>query len=282
MLIKPKTLTKRGRLLSLAWLSLGSFLILSCTQSSASSPPVPASTLTEGDAFHSSFDTSALEGWVVSDREAPGPWQNCAWSAEQVSWKDGSLELGLEAKPHLKEAVSCGAVQRIGRYGHGIYEARLQSNVTSGMIAAFFTYIGPVHGEPHDEIDVELLGRHIGQVSPNSHVNGRDSKLKPANIGGSIREFHTYSFVWKPDSLSWYVDGRLVRETTDPRHLPTHTQKIVLSIWSTGTLTDWMGDFVMPESRHTMAVDWVAFTPLGAPCHYPDEVLGSVVCGPKE
>jgi hypothetical protein len=44
-------------------------------------------------------------------------------------------------------------------YGYGTYEVRMRTGRGSGLNAAFFTYIGPVHDRAHHEIDIEVLLR---------------------------------------------------------------------------------------------------------------------------
>ena len=244
------------------------------TPPSAPLPPL----IQQGEAFHMTFDTPALDAWRVSDRDPSGAWMNCALSREQVIAGGGRVTLGLEAVPYRGAPLSCGEIQSRARYGHGTYEARMRTTAKSGTIGAFFTYVGPVNGKPHDEIDVELLGRYPQQVSPNSYVDGKEAKLKRFELDGEISDFHTYTFVWERDAITWYVDGQKMAETRDPAHLPKTAQMIFFSIWSTDQLTDWMGELGEISERLTVDVDWVAFTPLGEACHYAQDAEGSYLC----
>ena len=238
----------------------------------------PARAISAGEAFFEPFDRLDPARWYVSDGWTNGAHQNCLWSRQAVRIADGVLRLALipgggggpdaAATGHL-----CGEVQTERRYGHGTYEARIRTSDVSGLNAAFFTYIGPVHGKPHDEIDVEILTRDPGTVEVNTFIggqmlNGAKVPLDPPADAG----FRNYAFEWSPAGIRWFVDGQEVHAATGP--LPSSAMKIYLSHWSTGTLTDWMGRFAVPEGPVAMEVDWVAFTPLGAGCQFP----GSVLC----
>ena len=94
--------------------------------------------------------------------------------------------------------------------------------------------------------------------------------------GGSDAGFNDYAFVWKPDELSWYVNGELLHTVTDPTKIPSHPQKIFFSLWGTDTLGEWMGKFVDPGRPVTLQVDRVAFTALGEKCQFPESVACKV------
>ncbi len=224
-------------------------------------------------AFRDEFDTLDSDIWFTSDGWTNGPHQNCEWSKRAVGIADGILRLsflpGSETSPpgHL-----CGEVQTNAIYHHGTYEARFRTAKGSGLNAAFFTYIGPVHKAPHDEIDFEVLTRDTGRVSLNTFVDGKPQNGTTVPVDPPTdQDFHTYAFKWEPDSISWFVDGKEVHRATS--NLPVTPQKIFFSHWGTDILVDWMGPFKTPDGPVIMEIDWVAFTPLGTECQFPESVL---------
>lgn len=226
-----------------------------------------------GGAFFEPFDRLDAGRWFVSDGWTNGDHQNCLWSREAVAVAEGILTLGLlTGAGGGASGHRCGEIQTRAVFGHGTFEARIRTSAVSGLNAAFFTYIGPVHGKPHDEIDVEILTRDPGTAEFNTFVagemmNGGKARLAPP----ADAAFRTFAFQWTPDRIRWFVDGEEVHSAEGP--LPQTPMKIYLSHWSTGTLTDWMGAFVPPDGPVTMEVDWVAFTPLGEGCRFPESVL---------
>jgi endo-1,3-1,4-beta-glycanase ExoK len=230
----------------------------------------------QGTSFFDGFDKLDPARWLVSDGWTNGDHQNCFWSGRAVTTGAGMVTLAFLPTDTPDRPFVCGEIQTHAVFGHGTFEARFRTDDASGINAAFFTYIGPVHEKPHDEIDFEVLTRDTSAVSLNTYVDGKPMHGKtaplPAPADGA---FHTYSFVWEPARLRWFIDGVLVHEATGD-DLPSNPQKIYFSHWGSDTLTDWMGPFADPGRALKMDVDWVAYTAPGEGCSFD----GSVLCTP--
>ncbi len=227
----------------------------------------------QGTSFFDGLDTFDPARWLVSDGWTNGPHQNCWWSRKAVLAQKGEVTLQFLPTGKTDRPYLCGEIQTNAVFGYGTYEARFRTDVGSGINAAFFTYIGPVHNQPHDEIDFEVLTRDTSRVSVNTYVNAKPMNGTTAPLPQpSEAGFLTYSFVWEPTRLRWYVEGKLVHEVSGP-NLPTHPQKIYLSHWGSDTLSDWMGSFSDPGRPLNMVIDWVAFTAAGEGCAFKASVL---------
>ncbi len=226
-----------------------------------------------GTAFFEPFDRLSADRWFVSDGWTNGAHQNCDWSRKALKIDDGALILSfLRRADSSTDHNLCAEVQTKAVYSYGTYEVRYRARQASGLNAAFFSYIGPVHGKPHDEIDVEILTRDTGEVAFNTYVAG--TPRNGATVALPVTadsDFVTFAFQWQPDVIRWFINGQPVHEARE--NLPVNAQKIYLSYWGTEMLTDWMGPFTPPDGPLTMAVDWVAFTPQGMACQFPDSVL---------
>ena len=228
--------------------------------------------------FVDNFDTIDKARWFVSDGWNNGPHQNCTWSKKLLKADNGVLTLSFEKGKLGERDYSCAEIQTKQRFTYGTYEARMKTDKASGLNAAFFTYIGPTDKQPHDEIDFEVLTKDPSKVQVNAYISAKGNNEKLVDVkGGADAGFNDYAFVWKPDGLSWYVNGELVNTVTDPAKLPSHPQKIFFSLWGSDTLDDWMGAFADPGRTVTLQVDRVAFTALGDGCQFPE----SVACGLK-
>jgi hypothetical protein len=108
------------------------------------------------EAFFEPFDTLDRGRWMRSDGWSNGDWMNCDWSRDAARVTDGVLTLEVRQGPG---GLICGELQSTATYGYGTYEVRMRTGAGSGLNAAFFTYIGPVHGRAHHEIDIEVLLR---------------------------------------------------------------------------------------------------------------------------
>ncbi|MGP1358473.1 family 16 glycosylhydrolase [Roseicyclus sp.] len=229
-----------------------------------------------GQGFFDGFDDLDRarwpERWFVSDGWSNGDWMNCAWSREAVSVRNGHLVLGIHAAPD--GTIRCGEIQSRAELGHGTYEIAMRTGAGSGLNAAFFTYIGPVHGRTHHEIDVEILLRDTVRATFNTYVEGTpmhggDAPLSAPSDAG----FHRYAFTWDADGIVWFLDGEEVHRTPPGASLPEPPQKIYASLWSSDSFPDWMGPFDPTALPAETLIDWIAFTPLGAPCHFPQSIL---------
>ncbi len=227
----------------------------------------------QGTTFFDGFDTVDPDRWFISDGWSNGDHQNCEWSRDAIATEPGNVTLqfratGIAAKPYI-----CGEIQSQATFGYGTFEARFRTDRASGINAAFFTYIGPVHKKPHDEIDFEVLTQDTSSVSLNTYVDGKPRNGTTAALPSpSDSNFHTYSFIWEPSRLRWFIDGVLVHDVTGD-DLPSNPQKIFFSHWGTDTLSDWMGPFADPGRALQMNVDWVAYTAPGEDCAFGDSVL---------
>lgn len=233
----------------------------------------------QGGSFHEEFDRLDDERWYVSNGWSNGPHQNCVWSDDQVSTDGGILRLAYSRREPIERAPEpgyvCGELQTKQRFGYGAYEARLKAVERSGFNSAFFSYIGPVHGAPHDEIDFEILGKDATSVQLNQFVRGeaRNGTFVPVPENAA-RAFNTYAFIWEPGRLRYYVNGSMVHEVTDAASIPKHPMKILASLWASDTALDWLGPFDPPHSEPLiMEVDWIAYTALDQPCRFAQSIL---------
>lgn len=226
-----------------------------------------------GGSFREDFLTFDPARWYVSDGWSNGDYQNCQWSSTAVRHMPGRVTLMYLEDPTPTHTYRCGEIQTNPRFGYGTFEAKIKTDAGSGLNSAFFTYIGPVHGERHDEIDFEILTANVNEVTVNTYVDGKPHHGDVHPVAEPTNErFYIYSFIWEPGRLRWFVDGELIKEVRDPV-LPERPQKIYLSIWGTETLNDWMGPFVPPERPKRMEIDWVAYTALGEACRFEESVL---------
>lgn len=229
--------------------------------------------------FVADFDDGLdRDRWYVSDGWSNGDHQNCTWSADLVKAEDGKVRLGFAPMPKGEREYGCAEIQTRARFGHGVYEVRMKAAEGSGLNTGFFTYIGPVHKQPHDEIDFEVLGRDPSRVQVNQYVDGENvgaEKLVPVE-GGAASGFNDYAFVWQEGRIAWYVNGKLVHEETDPAKVPSHPAKIYVSLWGSDTLTSWMGPFSQPDNPVFADIERVAFTAEGEPCQFPESIVCSM------
>ena len=228
-----------------------------------------------GASFVDDFGDLDRNRWEVSDGWSNGDWTNCTWSRRSVAVREGRLLLAFQPDPGKAGAYLCGEIQSKATYGHGTYEVLMKTGRGSGLNAAFFTYIGPVHGRPHHEIDVEVLLRNPSEVSFNTYIDGQTLNGRSvALLDPADEEFIHFAFVWRPDGIAWFVNREKVHETAPGAELPSEPQKLYASLWGTDTLSDWMGRFDPTTAPQILQIEFIAYTRLGEPCSF----AASLVC----
>lgn len=215
------------------------------------------------------FDSFSNRVWYVSDGWTNGPHQNCIWTKKGISTADaGQVTLNYFA---VNGTYLCSEIQTRAFFLYGTFEARMRVEPGSGRNGAFFAYAGKVHGQPHQEIDFEVLTKSSNEVWLNRHLNGTDF-----GEGASVRssdpteDYLDYAFVWEPTKLRWYIDGKLVRE--DSEGIPYLPLKVYFSHWAGETSPNWLGTFEAPEDTVGLSLDRFVYTPLGAPCQFADSI----------
>ena len=210
-------------------------------------------------------DDLRSDRFIVSDHGNEGGFQGGDWVPENVVATSDGVRLDVTPTGNPKKPYALSEVQLAGLYGYGRYEVVMRPAKGSGLVSAFFVYTGPWFGDPHDEIDIEFVGKEMTEVQLNYFHKGKKGHF--ANIKlpfDASEEDHLYAFDWKPEGISWYVDGELIYETPkgDPR-IPNTSGRIYFSNW-TGipALRQWHGN---PDfgDRGSAYYSCISFTPLG-------------------
>lgn len=254
---------------------LGLTLLAATGLVTVAAPQVSADEKPLGTSFVETFDRLDRKRWDVSDGWSNGAHQNCTWSKRQVAVADGILKLRFIRQKAKDRDYSCAEIQTKPRFGYGTFEVRMKAAKGAGLNSAMFTYIGPMHKQPWDEIDFEVLGKNPSEVQLNQYVNGKGGNEKLAPVaGGADQGFNDYAFVWEKDRLRYFINGQLVHTVDDPTKIPSHPAKIMLSLWGSDTLKAWLGAFADPGTA-MVEVDRIAYTAPGDECQFPQSVVCS-------
>ena len=92
-----------------------------------------------------------------------------------------------------------------------------------------------------------------------------DDNGQNISVSNTVSNTHTYMIDWQPDSLSWYIDGKLQRtksrnetynSTTQQYHYPQSPSRVQLSLWPAGLSSngegtiEWAGGLVDWNSQY--------------------------------
>lgn len=175
--------------------------------------------------------------WFSSNFSIQLPSFRTAWRTRAISLREKSVVLFLRPAPEDEEKDFIGAeVQRRQPTHYGRYEVVMTAARGEGVISSFFTYTGPWFKQPHDEIDIEFLGRDTTKLWAMAFQDGRRLPGEALDLGFDAAEApHLYAFEWFPDRIVWYADGReIFRMTDEDGPLPSTPGKLMVNIWAGG------------------------------------------------
>lgn len=215
------------------------------------------------------MDSHDTANWYRADGWTNGSPFNVGWRNDHIEFSGGQISLTLDDTPCNIDTAQCsgkpyaGAEYRSnGFYGYGRYEVTMQAAVGAGVVSSFFTYTGPSDGNPHDEIDIEFLGKDTSRVQFNFFTQGTGGHEFSYDLGfDASAAMHDYAIEWRPGSIQWFVDHTLAHSYTGST-TPTTDGRIMMNLWAVdSSASAWAGDFnytAPVQARY----DSVAFTPL--------------------
>lgn len=219
-----------------------------------------------GDAFLVDFTRGyPQEELYVSDFDVRSDWSFMFFRDDNVGFTDKGLVLRVRKDGGEELSHTSAEVQRVGFYGYGRYEVVMRASSAPGVVSSFFTHTGEYRGDPHDEVDIELLGRTPRSIHLNYfNAGGSDAANVDLWFDASEGE-HLYAFEWLPDSIIWYVDGVKVREVdnrTATVKVPTTASRVLVNTWVGNRQTEeWLGT---PEFHETSALyTCISHVPVG-------------------
>lgn len=227
--------------------------------------------------------TYASDGWTN------GSAFNTQWSADCVSFDNGAMHLSIAENEDGSEATNneyfSGEVRTYQYFGYGDYTVKMKPAKKVGTASTFFSYTGPGDEEegedpaPHDEIDIEFLGKDTTMVQFNYFVNGNGGHEYLYHLGfDASEEYHEYGYRWTEEYIVWFVDGTPVHkvEASAENPMPSHPSKIFMNYWcGTEEGHGWMGEYTI--GAETSDYQWVkcSATPIGEIPEKPDEIGAS-------
>jgi GR25 family glycosyltransferase involved in LPS biosynthesis len=126
-------------------------------------------------------------------------------------------------------------------FEYGRFEAEIKAASGSGLITGFFLH----RDAPRQEIDVELAGDDPRSMLVNVYFNPGDDgaainfgyRGAPCRIDlgfDATSDFHVYTVDWRPDRITWSVDGHVVHERVgwDPTPIPHLPMRLHANLWA--------------------------------------------------
>lgn len=169
------------------------------------------------------------------------PGNLAAFTREGLQYGEAGAHLILDRTIVGDRPYRSGAFASARTFGHGRFEAEIRAAGGSGLVTGFF-----LHREaPRQEIDIELAGDDPHSMLINVYFNPGDDgaalgfgyRGSPCRIDlgfDASSDFHRYAIDWRPDCITWSVDGRIVHERGgwNPTPIPHLPMRLHANLWA--------------------------------------------------
>ncbi|KAK9210458.1 hypothetical protein WN944_002828 [Citrus x changshan-huyou] len=137
-----------------------------------------------------------------------------------ITWGDGGAKILNKGKLltlSLDKASGSGFESK-NEFLYGKFDMlKLVPNNSAGTVTAYYvSYLMKDSWASWDEIDFEFLGNLSGNhyiVHTNVYTQGKGDREQQFYLWfDPTADFHTYSILWNPSHIVFYIDGRPIRE----------------------------------------------------------------------
>ena len=175
-----------------------------------------------------------------SDHYSNGGVFGCDWNKDNIYYDENGVNFLLYKDADTYYGSELKTLSVDGLFGAGYFSTVMKPSNVTGTASTFFLYID----DPHDEIDIEFLGKDTTKVQFNYFTNGVGGNEYLYDLGfDASEEFHTYGFYWDISRIIWYVDEVPVYQRNV--NIPSHDMRIYMNFWNGNQedagITYWMG-----------------------------------------
>ncbi|ONH68314.1 putative glycosidase CRH1 [Cyberlindnera fabianii] len=147
---------------------------------------------------------------------------------ERISYSDDGVEITL-AQRYDNPSLKSNFYIMFGRL-----EVQLKAAPGRGVVSSFY-----LQSDDLDEIDLEWIGSDTTEVQSNYFSKGNTTTYTRGEFHGVDRPqevFHNYTIDWTKDSLTFYLDGDILRtiNSDDPQGYPQSPMFVVTGVWAGG------------------------------------------------
>ncbi|KAI8076589.1 concanavalin A-like lectin/glucanase domain-containing protein [Gilbertella persicaria] len=183
-----------------------------------------------GDNWHEETGSSA--GWKITNEGLVMSLSKPDGVVRKVDVKSGNLPYNNYVSNTSPTFVS----EYLIHYGKVTFE--LKTAGTPGAVTAAIL-MAPTGG---DEIDFEMLGGGTDNIQSNffyGPVPIYNANSQSTTIGDASSAFHSYTIEWSPQKIQFYIDGTLIRSSTNQYscqsggecEFPVYPSAVKFGIW---------------------------------------------------
>lgn len=190
------------------------------------------------------FENNCLNpnNWNLEDWAAEKNNELQYYSPNNVKVENGLLKLISKKEKYKGRDYTSGALHTKGKFNflYGKAEIRAKLPAGQGIFPAFWM-MPDKDNTWLPEIDVlEMLGHKPNEIWMVTHWLDKSNTLKSDydtfNGPDFSKDFHTFSIVWTPDSITWFIDG--IERFRSSKNIPNEKMYLYLNTAIGG---DWPG-----------------------------------------
>lgn len=187
------------------------------------------------------------------------PGNLAVFAHDAVSYDETGAKISIRSAPGAIRPYKSGALASKRSFGHGRFEAEIKAAAGSGLVTGFFLH----RSGPRQEIDIEISGNDPKRMLVNVFFNPGDEgsanafgyRGSPCHVElgfDSTLDFHRYAIDWRPQGITWSVDGVIVHERVgwDPTPIPHLPMRLHANLWAprSQTLAGPIEDTALPRA----------------------------------
>ena len=143
-------------------------------------------------------------------------------------------------------------------FQYGLFEIRCRLGGGAGTWPAFWLYSGPTEIDVFESTNSRKFSNNVHYQPANTPSQYREASFEVPRGGDLAEDFHTFSVVWTPQAVTFYLDRRWLR-TVPATELPTFPApaNIIVNqaVLAGANASSWPG---LPGQRHsTLVIDYI-------------------------
>jgi len=164
-----------------------------------------------------------------------------SFAPENLEYGDEGVRVTIDVAEGGLRPYQSAAFASVRSVAYGRFQAEIRAAPGPGLITGFFLH----RASPRQEIDIEVVGSDPRRMLTNVFFNpGDDGTDMGYGYRGSpwwidlgfdaTEDFHEYAIEWRPDRLTWLVDGETVHERAswDPTPIPHLPMRLHANVWA--------------------------------------------------
>jgi len=226
---------------------------------------------------------------------------------EGIKFEDGKMKIevsdgaprNVQTCSHAETALitekklSSGEIRtKHNMFRYGRYEARIKApsvqpgdtTINGNFVATMFVFRDGKY-KHWREVDIEITGNTVDALHTNVlsaddtwEWNAEMGEEEDTTVGTNERSaFHTYAIEWLPHRITWFFDGKIIRQKTGGKvPIPSLSTKIMMNTWVYDDRALFGGKEIENDHfpLHT-EYDWIRFYKWDGDLHYPCAGMGT-------